>query len=59
MRAALAAGASMINDIEALQAPGALEAVATTRLRRVPHAHEGRAGDDAAASRTTMTWWPR
>jgi dihydropteroate synthase len=30
MRAALAAGASMINDIEALQAPGALEAVAAT-----------------------------
>ncbi len=28
MRAALAAGASMINDIEALEAPGALEAVA-------------------------------
>ncbi len=28
MRAALAAGASMINDVEALQAPGALEAVA-------------------------------
>jgi dihydropteroate synthase len=28
MRAALAAGASMINDIEALAAPGALEAVA-------------------------------
>ena len=28
MRAALAAGASMINDIQALQAPGALEAVA-------------------------------
>lgn len=28
MRAALAAGASMINDIEALQAPGAMEAVA-------------------------------
>ena len=30
MRAALAAGASMINDIEALTAPGALEAVAGT-----------------------------
>jgi dihydropteroate synthase len=30
MRAALAAGASMINDIEALEAPGALEAVAAT-----------------------------
>ena len=30
MRAALAAGASMINDIEALQAPGALEAVAAS-----------------------------
>ena len=30
MRAALAEGASMINDIEALQAPGALEAVAAT-----------------------------
>jgi dihydropteroate synthase len=30
MRAALDAGASMINDIEALQAPGALEAVAAT-----------------------------
>lgn len=28
MRAAIAAGASMINDIEALEAPGALEAVA-------------------------------
>lgn len=30
MRAALAAGASMINDIEALSAPGALQAVAAT-----------------------------
>jgi len=30
MRAALAAGASMINDIEALEAPGALEAVAAS-----------------------------
>jgi dihydropteroate synthase len=30
MRAALAAGASMINDVQALQAPGALEAVAGT-----------------------------
>jgi dihydropteroate synthase len=30
MRAALAAGACMINDIEALQAPGALEAVAAS-----------------------------
>lgn len=30
MRAVLAAGASMINDIEALQAPGALEAVAAS-----------------------------
>lgn len=30
MRAALAAGASMINDIEALSAPGALEAVAAS-----------------------------
>jgi dihydropteroate synthase len=31
MQAALSAGASMINDIEALQAPGALEAVAKTQ----------------------------
>jgi len=31
MQAALSAGASMINDIEALTAPGALEAVATSR----------------------------
>lgn len=30
MRAALAAGASMVNDIEALEAPGALEAVAAS-----------------------------
>jgi dihydropteroate synthase len=30
MKAALAAGASMINDVEALSAPGALEAVAPT-----------------------------
>jgi dihydropteroate synthase len=30
MRAALAAGASMINDIEALEAPGAIEAVAAS-----------------------------
>jgi dihydropteroate synthase len=30
MREALAAGASMVNDIEALQAPGALEAVAAS-----------------------------
>ncbi|HEX7055165.1 MAG TPA: dihydropteroate synthase [Burkholderiales bacterium] len=31
MRAALAAGASMINDVQALQAPGALEAVREAR----------------------------
>lgn len=31
MKAAAAAGASMINDIEALRAPGALEAVAATK----------------------------
>ena len=30
MRAALAAGASMVNDVRALEAPGALEAVAST-----------------------------
>jgi len=30
MRAALAAGASMINDVEALEAPGAIEAVAAS-----------------------------
>ncbi|MEW6313581.1 MAG: dihydropteroate synthase [Pseudomonadota bacterium] len=30
MRAALAAGASMVNDVNALRAPGALEAVATS-----------------------------
>ena len=30
MRAAIAAGASMVNDIEALQAPGALEVVAAS-----------------------------
>jgi dihydropteroate synthase len=30
MRAALAAGAAMVNDVRALQAPGALEAVATS-----------------------------
>lgn len=31
MKAALAAGASMINDIEALQAPGAIEAIAASK----------------------------
>jgi dihydropteroate synthase len=31
MRAAIAAGAAMVNDVGALQAPGALEAVAATR----------------------------
>jgi len=30
MRAALAAGASMVNDVEALEAPGALEAIAAS-----------------------------
>ena len=49
MRAAIAAGASMVNDVSALGAPGALEAVAAIGRGRVPDAHAGRAADDAAA----------
>ena len=59
MRAALAAGAAMVNDITALAAPGALEAVAGERLRGVPHAHAGRAADDAGAPRLRATWCAR
>ena len=38
MRAAIRAGATMINDVNALRAPGALEAVAAGGVQ-VSHAH--------------------
>ena len=48
MRAALEHGADIVNDIHALQAPGALELVAASRLRRLPDAHARHARLDAA-----------
>ena len=39
MRRAAAAGAHLINDVRALRVPGALEAVAAGRARRLPDAH--------------------
>ena len=59
MRAALAAGAAMVNDVRALQPPGALEAVGGERRRGVPDAHAGRAADDAARAAATPTSSPR
>ncbi len=50
MRAALDAGASMINDIEALQAPGAIEAVAQSGCAVCLMHMKGDAGDHAARS---------
>ena len=41
------AGAGLINDVRALREPGALEAAAGSRLRRVPDAHAGRAAHHA------------
>ena len=41
------AGADIINDVRALAAPGALAAAASTRRRRLPHAHAGRAAHHA------------
>ena len=51
MRAAIAAGASMINDVGALQAQGALQVVARQHGAgsHLPDAHARRAGDDAAS----------
>ena len=48
MRAAVRAGASMINDVRALRAPGCPRRRRRTRRTGVPDAHAGRAGDDAA-----------
>ena len=48
MRAAIAAGASMINDIGALQRAGRDRGVRAGRHRRMPDAHAGRPSDDAA-----------
>ena len=50
MRAALASGAVMINDVRALREPGAIEAVAVGAGRRVPDAHAGRAPYHAGRS---------
>jgi len=47
MRAVLAEGASMINDIEALTAPGALDAVADTDCAGLRDAQAGRPCDHA------------
>ena len=43
MRAAVAAGAGLVNDVLALQAPGALRGGGGNRRRRVPDAHAGHA----------------
>ncbi len=59
MRAALAAGASMINDVRALQARGALEAVAASGAAVCLMHMQGEPRDDAAVDRTTTTWWAR
>ena len=50
MRAAIAAGAAMINDVRALQAPGALDGARRQRCRGLPDAHAGRAAVDAAGA---------
>ena len=50
MRAALAAGAAIINDVRALQWPGALEAVADSELRASADAHAGHAAHDATST---------
>ena len=51
MRAAIAAGAAMVNDVRALQEPGAIDAVRRERRRGLPHAHAGRAANDAGGAR--------
>ena len=49
MRAALDAGADIVNDVRSLRRPGALETVAAHGSAGVClHAHAGRAGDDDA-----------
>ena len=55
MRAAIAAGAAMINDVRALQEPGALEAVARSERRGLPDAHAGRRRARCSRRRTTTT----
>ena len=50
MQAALGAGASMINDIEALAGARRARSRGEKPMRRLPHAQEGRAGDDAAGA---------
>ncbi len=51
MREALAAGASMINDVRALQAAGRARSRRAERCGRLPDAHAGRAADHAARTR--------
>ncbi len=48
MAMALAAGARIVNDVSALADPDSSAIVARARRKRRPHAHAGRAGDDAA-----------
>ena len=51
MRAALDLGVDIVNDVRALQRPGALEAVAAASARRrLPDAHAGRARRDAGCT---------
>ena len=57
MKAVLEAGASMINDVDALTAPGAMEAVANSRCAVCLMARR-RTRHDAAIP-TTMTWCAR
>ena len=50
MRAAIAAGAAMINDIGALTRAGRDRGVRRERRRRLPDAHAARAADDAGGA---------
>jgi dihydropteroate synthase len=50
MRAALDAGAVMINDVRALREPGAVEGGGAVAVRGVPRSHAGDACNDAGRS---------
>ena len=62
MRAAVAAGAAMINDVHALQGEGALEAAADLQVPVCLMHMQGEPRDHAGEPRTTTMWspkWPR
>ena len=60
MRAALDLGADIVNDIEALRAPGALDVVAgASALRRLPDAHAAASRRRCSGDRATTTSSPR